>query len=250
MLALFRTRPLSYIAVFVADRFTETPGWAREADSARRSNRAGTLPAAEVASLGLAAATAGGLPVCGFASSLERPVARRSSKLAHTDTDSGRSTQTGSGRRWSRSIVRLATAASRTPVPNPRHRRWAGRPGVPLALTLIAARRHCRLLDQTRLASLAGSVERHRPLHLPLYNVPDENRRSDCRTVDLDVALSRRPSGSRKAVPRGTVARAGDVAARQRREYGFDLPPQEQADTLKISVGDARKKVAVTPNAA
>ena len=239
---------LSYIAVFVADRFTETPGWVR-----------GLIL--------LAGATGPGLflplkwhrwvwqqrQLEQVARLLRFRFPRLSDQLlgvielAHADADSGRST------RLVQAAMEQVDRETRDrdftdAVPNPQHRRWAWAAGVPLALTLIALVVVPAAGSNALLRWLAPWSDTDRYTFAQLNNVPDEIVVPIAEPFDLDVALSEKTewkpqSGSAQYGGQRPVTSQLDNNAK----YGFDLPPQEQADTLKISVGDARKKVAVTP---
>jgi hypothetical protein len=239
---------LSYLAVFIADRFTETPGWVR-------------------ALILLAGATGPGffLPLKWHrwvwrqrqleqvARLLRFRFPRLSDQLlgvielAHADADAGRST------RLVQAAMEQVDRETRDrdftdAVPNPRHRRWAWAAGVPLALTLITLVVVPAAGSNALLRWLAPWSDTDRYTFAQLDNVPDEIVVPIAEPFDLDVALSEKTewkpqSGSAQYGRQTPVTSQLDKEAK----YGFDLPPQEQADTLKISVGDARKNVAVTP---
>lgn len=239
---------LSYVAVFVADRFMETPAWAR-----------GLILIAGATGPGLF------LPLKWHhwvwrqrqleqvARLLRFRFPRLSDQLlgvielAHADTDSGRST------RLVQAAMEQVDRETRdrdftNAVPNPRHRRWAWAAGVPLALALIALVVVPAAGSNALLRWLAPWSDTDRYTFAQLDNVPEEIVVPIAEPFDLDVALSEKTewkpeSGSAQYGRQRPVTSSLDKDAK----YDFELPPQEQADTLKISVGDARKKVAVTP---
>ncbi|MBI1312234.1 hypothetical protein GC176_13175 [bacterium] len=239
---------LSYLAVFIADRFTETSGWVR-----------GLIL--------LGGATGPGLflplkwhrwvwrqrRLEQVARLLRFRFPRLSDQLlgvielAHADSDSGRSA------RLVQAAMEQVDRETRDrdftdAVPNPRHRRWAWAAGLPLALMLIALVVVPAAGSNALLRWLAPWSDTDRYTFVQLDNVPDELVVPIAEPFDLDVALSEKTewkpqSGSAQYGRQAPVTSQLDKDSK----YDFGLPPQELPDTLKISVGDARKKVAVTP---
>ncbi|MHC4875873.1 MAG: hypothetical protein ACYTGL_05195 [Planctomycetota bacterium] len=239
---------LSYLAVFIIDRFAETPGWVR-----------GLIL--------LAGATGPGLYLPfkwhrwvwkqrrleQVARLLRFQFPRLSDQLlgvielAHADADTGRSA------RLVQAAMEQVDRETRdrdftNAVPNPKHRRWAWAAGVPVALIALAMVVVNAAGWNAFVRWIAPWADTERYTFAQVDELPDELVVPVAEPFDLSVALAETTEWK----PQNASAQYGrqrPVASQLEddEQYNFGLPPQQNADTLQIAVGDARKQVAVTP---
>ncbi len=238
---------ITYLLVFIADRFIDTPVWLRA-----------TLLLAGAAGLGI------WFPLkCHrwvwqtrrfdqLARLLKHRMPRLSDRmlgiieLAQNDVEQQRSAQLCEAalRQVDEDIKDKSFVDA---VPNPRHRAWAWAAGVPCAIALAAL----LLVPSAGLNALQrwfnpwGATERY--TFAQLDNLPE-------RLVvpySEDFQLSAKVSEESAWAPSKAVAKIGKQPEVQvdltGNEYSFTLPPQKKDGVISLTVGDSRTTIPVEP---
>lgn len=132
-------------------------------------------------------------------------------------------------------------------VPHPRHRQWAWAVAVPAIVVLLAL----ALVPAAGTNALARWLFpwRHteRYTFAQLEGLPKELVVPYAERFEVRASLADKTAWS----PTNGSARYDNQepvrADLQNQGYAFDLPPQQEAGTLRVAVGDARKNVVVQP---
>jgi hypothetical protein len=132
-------------------------------------------------------------------------------------------------------------------VPSPRHRRWAWAAGVVFVLAASAL----VLVPAAGSNALARWLfpwrDTQRYTFAQLETLPDSLVVPYAEPFLVSAGLTKQ-SRWLPAVGRARYGRQAVVEdAREGRQYDFQLPPQKGPDTLTIAVGDARKRIHVEP---
>lgn len=131
-------------------------------------------------------------------------------------------------------------------VPNPKHRRWALIAGVPAALAIAALLIVPAAGTNAFARWLMPWKNTERYTFAQLENLPDNIVVPRAENTNLRANLSEETRWS----PEQGVARVSGVrilADQEDRGYDFSIPPLKDSSNLKVSIGDARKKISVQP---
>lgn len=239
---------LSYVLVFILDRFMETPGWLR-----------GTLLAAGAAVLGI------GLPLKWHRwvwrqrrlEDAARLIRRRFPRLgdqllgivelAHLESGQGGRSET---------LVRAAMAQAADAVkdqdftkavPQARHRSWAYACVAVLALSVAALG---LVPDAARNAAMRWLMPwraTERFTFARVDQVPERLVVPVAEPFDFRVALAKDTRWSPAEGTARLTGQDGIVAPLSAAAYPFSFPPQKKDTAIALAVGDVRKTVLVQP---
>jgi len=238
---------LSYLLVFILDRFWETPTWLRT-----------MLLVAGTVGLGI------GIPLKWYrwvwrtrtleqvARVLRRKLYRLGDQLLGIVELVHGSPQHQQSEALCRAALRQVDEQTqvqdfRGAVPNPRHRRWAWAAAVPL-LVAIAALVIIPAAGTNALARwLMPWKETPRYTFAQLDKLPDRMVVPYAEPFTFTANLSQDTTWTPSigSVRYGQQPAINTTLSDGR--YDFDVPPQKDADQLTVSIGDARKSITVEP---
>ncbi len=241
---------LSYVLVFVLDRFFETAGWVR-----------GLLLAGGAAVLGI------GVPLKWHrwvwrqrrledAARLLRKKHPRLGDQLLGIVELAKMEQGDAGRseRLVRAAMDQAAAAVErqdfaNAVPLARHRQWGWAAGAAAGLAVVA---FAIVNDAARNALarwIAPWADIERFTFAKVEKVPEKMVVPLAEPFDLDVRLAKDTQWSPENAKSRIKGQPTLEVKRQDGEYHFDLPPQKDAKQMKVSLGDVRKTIEVKPTA-
>lgn len=241
---------LSYVSVFVLDRFFETPAWVR-----------GMLLTGGAAVLGV------GLPMKWHrwvwqqrrledaARLLRQKYPRLGDQLLGI-VELAKLEQGDAGRseRLVRAAMDQAAMAVQdqnfvNAVPHARHRQWGWAAGAVAALSMIA---FVLVNDAARNALarwIAPWADIERFTFARIEKVPERMVVPLAEPFDLDVRLAKDTRWAPDKARGGIKGQPAVEVERQEDAFHFDLPPQKNSAPMKVSLGDVRKTIDVQPSA-
>jgi hypothetical protein len=238
---------LSYIFVFVLDRFWDTPAWLRAAILV-----AGTVGLAIV------------LPYTWHRwvwrtrrlEAVARVLRRRFHRLGDQLLGIVELVHSAPKHQQSEALCRAAlkqvdeetrNVDFAGAVPNPRHRRWAWAAGIPLAIALAAL----IIIPAAGTNALARWLmpwrDTERYTFAQLDKLPDKLVVPYAESFPLTATLAPETAWSPASGRVQYGSQPSVKTSRQDDRYEFGLPPQKEADRLAVSIGDVRKSITVEP---